>query len=377
MQRLSLSPRPEWQQRVEALDMRYAVIDGRLYWNESAYYCLTRSDISILEQSSRELHAMYMATAQYAFDNELLGKLGIQEQMAEAAWVSWERDDPYLYGRFDLAYNGIDPPKLLEYNAQTPTALFEAAIVQRAWQQECFPDRGQWNRVDDALTERWKWMRKVMEWPEGMLMHFAGIAESIEDRGNIAYLQRTAECAGFTTTFLPSKQIGWHHFRKQFMDDDNREIKAIFNLLPYEWDGEEVQRQLQISNTIFLEPPWKMVLHSKGMLALLWELFPGHPNLLPTSFERPLTAEWVSKPLFSREGANIRIHSNAGETVTPGEYDKYPVIYQGFSPLPTMNGMHPVIGSWMIGSEACGFGIREDATLVTGNFSHFVPHVLA
>jgi glutathionylspermidine synthase len=35
-----------------------------------------------------------------------------------------------LYGRFDLAYRGDGPPKLLEYNADTPTALFEAAVVQ-------------------------------------------------------------------------------------------------------------------------------------------------------------------------------------------------------------------------------------------------------
>ena len=35
----------------------------------------------------------------------------------------------------------------------------------------------------------------------------------------------------------------------------------------------------------FFEPPWKMVLSNKGILPILWEMYPNHPNLLPSYFE--------------------------------------------------------------------------------------------
>ena len=51
-------------------------------------------------------------------------------------------------------------------------------------------------------------------------------------------------------------------------------------------------------------------------------------------------------------------------------------IYQQFYPLPDFNGRRPVIGSWMVNGYACGIGIREDDSLVTGNLSRFVPHII-
>ena len=49
-----------------------------------------------------------------------------------------------------------------------------------------------------------------------------------------------------------------------------------------------------------------MVLSNKGILAILWDLFPGHPNLLPAYLDEPNGMfEYVKKPLLSREGANV------------------------------------------------------------------------
>jgi glutathionylspermidine synthase len=36
-------------------------------------------------------------------------------------------------------------------------------------------------------------------------------------------------------------------------------------------------------------------------------------------------------------------------------------------------GNHPVIGSWIIGGEVAGIGIREGAGRITSNGSRFVP----
>ena len=56
----------------------------------------------------------------------------IPEQYWNWIAASCKRGDPSLYGRFDLRYDGKGPAKLLEYNADTPTAVFETARVPMA-----------------------------------------------------------------------------------------------------------------------------------------------------------------------------------------------------------------------------------------------------
>ena len=69
------------------------------------------------------------------------------------------RGEPSLYGRLDLRWDGTGPPKLLEYNADTPTALFEAAVVQWEWLQ-CLEDgaarHDQFNSLHEALIAAWR-----------------------------------------------------------------------------------------------------------------------------------------------------------------------------------------------------------------------------
>jgi glutathionylspermidine synthase len=126
----------------------------------------------------------------------------------------------------------------------------------------------------------------------------------------------------------------------------------------------------------WLEPLWKLVLSTKGILPILWELNPGHPNLLAASVTAPPTGDWVKKPRFSREGANVAVHRAGGQNPeTPGTYGQEGFIYQQLAPLPNCGGFYPVLGSWIIGGEAAGMGIRESASLVTGQESRFVPHL--
>ncbi|MEI9864538.1 MAG: glutathionylspermidine synthase family protein [Limisphaerales bacterium] len=88
---------------------------------------------------------------------------------------SWERDDFSLYGRFDLSFDGITPPKLLEYNADTPTALVEGRpFAQWFWLQETHPEADQFNSIHERLIEAWK------RWA-GKTIHFSGIKEHDED----------------------------------------------------------------------------------------------------------------------------------------------------------------------------------------------------
>jgi len=82
----------------------------------------------------------------------------------------------------------------------------------------------------------------------------------------------------------------------------------------------------------------------------------------------------VKKPLYSREGANVSI--NAGDTVIDvgGDYGEEGFIWQAYHALPSFGGRYAVIGSWVVGDEPAGIGIREDASPVTRDTSRFVPH---
>jgi len=76
----------------------------------------------------------------------------------------------------------------------------------------------------------------------------------------------------------------------------------------------------------------------------------------------------VEKPFFSREGEGIVVDTRfAG---SPKQ-----VIYQQYRELPGFSGNFPVIGSWIIGSQAAGIGVREDTSPITNNLSRFVPHL--
>ena len=38
-----------------------------------------------------------------------------------------------MQGRFDLVYDGVNPPKMLEYNADTPSIIIESGDLQEGW----------------------------------------------------------------------------------------------------------------------------------------------------------------------------------------------------------------------------------------------------
>ena len=119
-----------------------------------------------------------------------------------------------------------------------------------------------------------------------------------------------------------------------------------------------------------------MVLSNKGILPMLWEMFPGHGNLLPAYLDEPHGMfEYVKKPLLSREGANVTVHTMKEHVESTGEYGAEGYVFQELAPIPEFDGKRPVIGSWIIGQEAGGMGIRESDGWVTGNTSRFVPHL--
>ena len=63
-------------------------------------------------------------------------------------------------------------------------------------------------------------------------------------------------------------------------------IEALAKLYPWEWmTADEFGLNLRTTDIKLVEPAWKMLLSNKAILPVLWEMFPGHPNLLAASFE--------------------------------------------------------------------------------------------
>ena len=370
MQRHRCQPRPAWREQVEQTGLTYHTHDTGPYWDESACYELTAAEVDALEQSARTLHHLCIDAAEAVIKNDWWHRLGIPAAAVPAILRSWERDDFSLYGRFDLAWDSGGAPKLLEYNADTPTALVEAAVTQWFWLQDTQPDADQFNSLHERLIEAWR------RWA-GATVHFSSIKEHAEDQQTVLYLRDTCEQAGVTTRAVHIEDLGWDAARKGFVDLEGARVTHCFKLYPWEWLWhEEFGPHLAHDAVQFIEPTWKMLLSNKGLLPVLWELFPGHPNLLP-AYESagPLGARYIRKPKLSREGANVTwVEGGVAVEETGGDYGGEGHVFQAVAEPADFDGQHPVFGVWVVDHEPAGLGIREDTRRITGNLSRFVPH---
>lgn len=349
----------------------------RPYWDESAHYVFEMSDILSLEADVELLHSMCLEAVDNVVLTERYRDFGIQEWIWPKIAESWKRRDPHVYGRFDLRYDGSGPAKMLEYNADTPTSLLEAAVLQWYWKTEVFPDDDQWNSIHEKLVERWGEIGALLPSNE---LHFtwSSADTSGEDHITLAYLQETAAEAGMNTVGLSIEDIGWDGLLKRFVDLEEAPMNTVVKLYPWEWVVDERFGRFAVESlpgTLWVEPLWKMLLSNKALLAVLWEMYPGHPNLLPAFLDDPgLLTEYVRKPRLGREGSNIQIVAPGYETQTGGVYGKEGFVYQLFDPLPEFDGYRPALGAWVVGDQAAGLGIRETVGLVTDDGAAFVPH---
>ena len=379
MRRLNIQPRPDWPTLVKSQGFLFHDIDEDLYWTDDSFYWFTESEIDALEQATYALNDLCLEAVQYAIDHRLWDRFQIPSEFVGFIEESWEKDEITVLGRFDLAYDGSGPPKLLEYNADTPTSLLEAAAVQWQWMKDTQDSSvDQFNSIHERLIEAWQRFRSVHRGP----LHLASLSEqdALEDFVTTKYLEDTAIQGGLQTCYLPMDAIGWDEQRRIFVDLEDRRIESLFKLYPWEWLIKEpfARNLLRTRHRVnWLEAPWKMLLSNKAILPLLWELHPECPYLLRASDRADAVGpSYVEKPLLGREGANVRIVENGTEVFrNEGPYGGGAVVYQELRPLPSLDGNHPVIGSWMVNGYACGIGIREDDSPVTGNASRFVPHV--
>lgn len=386
MERVVTGERPDWEGIAESMGFTFHHMDGARYWDERAYYRFTLAEVEDgIEAPSAEIHAMCLdLVAEVVGSEALMHRLAIPDPMRDVVAASWRRAAPSLYGRFDFSFDGSGPAKLLEYNADTPTSIYETALFQWQWLEDRIADgtlpadADQYNRLHDALVARFGAL-----FTAGSLVHFASVPDFTEDRQTVRYLEDATRQAGLEPSFVGIEAIGVDT-EGQLVDEQDVLIAALFKLYPWEdMLREPYARHLAGSNTLFLEPAWKALLSNKGILPLLWQRHPDHPNLLPAAFaddEATLAAigpRHVRKPLFSREGADIAIVEGDASTRGPeGGYGDEGAIIQALHPLPVFDGQHAVIGSWIVGDEAVALSVREDDGPITRDLARYVPHAI-
>lgn len=380
MKRITVAPRPDWQSEMARIGFNYHSIDGN-YWQEDACYVFTESQIDLLEDATNALHHMYVQAVAHVVKTGDYARLGIDDIAAKQIEDSFGRQAPSLYGRFDLCFDGINPPKLYEYNADTPTALFEASVAQWYWLQAqggILRGADQFNNIHERLLVEFESLKPMLGYDT---LYLTAVSDSIEDLTTTQYLQDVAIQAGLQTDYIDIGNIGYRMSDGQFTDLNDNIIRHLFKLYPWEWLlAEEFGQHIASSNIHLIEPAYKLLMSNKALLTVLWEMFPNHPNLLAASLNpNDISTNVVKKPFFSREGANISL-THANQTLsTHGQYGQEGYIYQESKPLPKFSNnqgqdVFAVIGSWIVGHSAAGIGIREDSTLITKDTSLFVPH---
>lgn len=395
MRKIALPERDDWRAEADRLGFRYHTLHGEPYWDESSAYQFTLSEIDddLCDPATR-LHGLCLEAVEHIVaSEELMLRLGVPDAHLDYVAASWRAREPALYGRFDFAYSGDGPAKLLEYNADTPTTLYEAASFQWSWleamieQGKLPPGTDQFNAIHEALVARFGAICKT-----GLNIHFASSEGSEEDFATVEYLAWTANEAGLVPHYTPVEKIGVTTLG-YFADDQDAVIGTLFKLYPWEdLLRDDFASHLQSSGCRFIEPPWKALLSNKGLLPVLWELFEDDPNLLPSFFQDDLEAGGtrvdraadrlarghVIKPVFSREGQSVEIVEGGVVTEASQDraYDAHAKIVQAYASLPDFDGTHPVLGAWIVGDECVGMGIREDRSRITQDLSLFKPHVI-
>ncbi|EPR7484094.1 TPA: glutathionylspermidine synthase family protein [Vibrio parahaemolyticus] len=387
MLQIPTTPRHDWKETAKEFGFGFHTIDDEPYWTEDRYYQFTLKQIEQgIEDPTEELHQMsLMAIDRVVQSDELLKKFQIPEAMWPLVRESWKRQDPSLYTRLDFAYDGKGHAKLLEFNSDTPTSLYELGFFGWLWLEQKV-DRGdlpraadQFNLLQELLVERFKQIKHILPFNT---LHFASCKHTEEDKGTVDYLADCAKDAGIETEFVYVEDIGISECENFFTDNNSKPIDSIFKLYPWEYmHREEYSKFLTNTQINWLEPMWKCISSNKAILPLLWDMFPGHPNLLEAYFADDPRANnltsYVKKPIYSREGSNITIVRD-GEVIesVDGPYGEEGYILQEYTPLPRFGDKHVLVGSWLVNDRPAGLSIREDEGRITKDTSLFVPHII-
>lgn len=383
---------PLKKEYLESIGFEWHTNDDEKNYVASEVVAVSKDEIEAYYNAVNELYDMFIEAGQYVIDNDLFHEIGIPFNLIETIKDSWENDVHWhLYGRFDLA-GGLDgkPIKLIEFNADTPTALFETAIIQWALlKQNGLDEDAQFNDIYDALVENFKRLvtleddtLKFDEYYSGWKILFSSIAGNLEDEVTTKLLKHAADDAGFKTDFAYADEVFFSDTDGIFLGEENFEF--WFKLIP--WESVAVDESdlamilkniIKNQKAIILNPAYTLLFQSKGILKILWDLYPNHPLLLESSFEPLIGKKMVKKPFLGREGANIAIFDENGKKLeeNSGDYGHQKFLYQEFYGFNKDKNANSYQAGVFFAFEGCGLGFRRGGEIL-GNFAQFVGHYI-
>ncbi|EAI3337916.1 glutathionylspermidine synthase family protein [Campylobacter upsaliensis] len=362
--------------------------DGSDYL-DNRFICVSKNEANAYYEAANELYDMFIAAAQNVIDNDRFDELGMPFNLIDAIKMSWENEVHWhLYGRFDFA-GGLDgkPIKLIEFNADTPTSLFESAILQWAMlKQNNLDEHLQFNSIYESLMDNFKRLitldESVEEFEEhyrGWKILFSSVAGNKEEELTTKLLAHIAKDAGFECDFSYVDEV---EFGEEGIFKNGVNYEYWFKLIPWEEiaieEGELAMFLTQImrnQKAIILNPAYTLLFQSKGILKILWELYPNHPLLLESSYEPLQGKDFVRKPMFGREGANISIvKDDVKLQENIGPYGNNKMIYQQYYELNSNENEYYQAGVFFA-YEGCGLAFRKGG-LIIDNASKFVGHII-
>jgi glutathionylspermidine synthase len=324
-----------------------------------------------------------------------------------------------MCGRFEFVMTA-EGPKLIEFNAETPTVVFELFHMNG---QVCKdfglvdPNLHCQEQLEQAIRASINAGLSWMEHPHGesAFVVFSSYADSEEERGTTEFYRSLLTCRGnlpYRTSFRDLNEL--RVTPDYLLTADGERVDVLYKLYPTEHlikdkapDGTPVglallelvrKRRLAVIN-----PPTAFVLQNKALMALLWvmhlaqsELFTPEEHLwieqyvLPTyldthdAHEQPFfVGEHVIKPVYGREGTSVTIQ-NRSEVVEQSEqnpYDDQVMIYQQYAALPTttiqtedgLTEVNLVHNCFVVGGTPSAIGIRASRKLIFDDYSYFLP----
>ncbi len=365
--------------------------DGTKYINDELVE-VTQKEAEAYYEAGNAIYDMFVEAAEYVIENNLFFELGIPFNLIEAIKKSWDNDVHWhIYGRFDLA-GGIDGKdiKLIEFNADTPTSLFETTLLQWALlKQNKMHEEKQFNNVYEAISQNFKRLVTLNddvalfeERYDGWKILFSSVEGNDEEEATTRLLQQMATDAGFNTGFEYLQNVNFDE--NGIFDANDNQYKYWFKLFPWEDIGSGEPELATTLNTIvqnqkaiILNPAYTLLFQSKGIMKIMSDLFPDSPYLLKTSFEPLEGIKQVEKAVFGREGANTKIIDANGKIVEQieGPYDNYKKVYQEYVDFNKDKEGAKYQAGVFFAYESCGLSFRKGSEIMD-NMSKFVGHII-
>jgi len=363
-------------------------------------YCrISESAFKEIRHASNEMHAMFMQATDHVLDNDaILERFGFPRVLWPRLRTSWNnRRNHMITGRLDFSVSerGL---KVYEYNADSASCYMECGRAQGTWAglNDCTDGRDPGSHLHEMLVHAWK--KSAI----GDVLHIM-LDKDPEETYHALFMKAAIEEAGIPCKVIRGlSELGWGP-DGSVVDRDGLPIRRAWKT----WAGETALDQLRDEcaeddepllpeqlierhpkprlvdvllrrEVKVFEPLWTLVPSNKAILPILWELFPGHPNLLDAQFA--LTDDlrrkgYVARPIVGRCGANISIVGHGDEVLdeTGGRFDKRETMYQEFFGLPQLEGRHMQISTFMVEGRYAGACVRADASPIIVGSSDIVP----